>query len=84
VDCIRPHVWSDERVEFWYAQNTFIFANDEGHERHRVLNGVRANGPVSVVHPQLLAEVTKPRPPPGIRELLRELPHAVARRMRQR
>jgi SAM-dependent methyltransferase len=83
VDCIRPRIWSDERVEFWYAQNTLIFANDEGHERHPVLNGVGANGPVSVVHPQLLAKATKRRPaPPGVRELLREFPHAVARRMR--
>lgn len=84
VDCIRPLIWSDERVEFWYAQNTLIFANDEGHERHPVLKRVGANGPVSVVHPQLLAEATKPGPPPRIRELLRELPHAAARRMRQR
>jgi len=25
VDAIRPRVWQDESVEFWYAQNTLLF-----------------------------------------------------------
>lgn len=28
VDCIRREVWSDERVEWWYAQNTLLFVNE--------------------------------------------------------
>ncbi|MEM9857633.1 MAG: methyltransferase domain-containing protein [Bacteroidota bacterium] len=25
IDCIRPHVWNDEKIEMWYAQNTFVY-----------------------------------------------------------
>lgn len=38
VDCIRGEVWSDERVEWWYAQNTLLFVS---HER---LGTIAANG----------------------------------------
>ncbi len=27
VDIIRPKVWSDERIEMWYAQNTFVYVD---------------------------------------------------------
>lgn len=29
VDCIRRHVWLDERIEYWYAQNTFIYVRED-------------------------------------------------------
>lgn len=25
IDCVRPEVWEDDKVEMWYAQNTFIY-----------------------------------------------------------
>ncbi|MEO1053707.1 MAG: methyltransferase domain-containing protein [Bacteroidota bacterium] len=25
IDGIRPHVWNDEGIEMWYAQNTFVY-----------------------------------------------------------
>lgn len=28
VDCIRRDVWSDENVEWWYAQNTLLFVEE--------------------------------------------------------
>lgn len=28
VDCIRREVWGDERVEWWYAQNTLLFVEE--------------------------------------------------------
>lgn len=27
IDCIREHIWNDDDVEFWYAQNCLIFAD---------------------------------------------------------
>ena len=32
IDVIRPAVWTDERVGFWYAQNVFLYANANGLE----------------------------------------------------
>ena len=29
VDCLRRRVWNDDRVEWWYAQNTLMFATPE-------------------------------------------------------
>ncbi len=29
IDVVRPKVWDNERVEFWYAQNALIFASRE-------------------------------------------------------
>ena len=29
VDCIRPNVWNDQSVEFWYRQNILLFIKEE-------------------------------------------------------
>lgn len=28
IDCVRPHLWSEPSVEWWYAQNTLLYATD--------------------------------------------------------
>jgi SAM-dependent methyltransferase len=55
VDCLRRRTWTDDRVEWWYAQNLFLFV-----ERRRLASSERllaeANrseaAPVSLVHPR--------------------------------
>jgi hypothetical protein len=48
---LRPLVWEDARVDWWYAQNTILYeARDEPGERV-----------LPLVHPGLLAEVGRPR-----------------------
>ncbi|MBV9171892.1 MAG: methyltransferase domain-containing protein [Chloroflexi bacterium] len=34
IDAIRKEIWLDERVEWWYAQNTLLFATREALEHH--------------------------------------------------
>ncbi len=29
IDCIRPQVWQNERVDYWYAQNILLFAEQQ-------------------------------------------------------
>jgi hypothetical protein len=29
IDLVRPHVWNDPEVMPWYAQNTFLYVNEE-------------------------------------------------------
>jgi SAM-dependent methyltransferase len=90
LDLIRPEVWCDERVAFWYAQNTILYA--DAATRMRVAPNAVASGPLDVVHPRLHERThTTPAPspaPPSLSRLLRELPaassRAVKRRMRGR
>jgi SAM-dependent methyltransferase len=57
VDAIRWEHWDDERVEWWYAQNAFLYV---AHGRHFSLpapTGVSMN----VVHPAFLAGRLQPQ-----------------------
>ena len=63
-DWLRPRVWEDERVDWWYAQNTILYLRD-GAPGDRIL---------PLVHPGLLREVadpSEPAPPPPRRLLSR-------------
>jgi SAM-dependent methyltransferase len=86
VDAIRPRVWRDERVAYWYAQNTLLYA-DEVHVAALAPNA-RAPFPLDVVHPGLHVrthtEPPKPAAPPSLRRVLRELPAATRRAAAQR
>lgn len=44
-DFVRPRIWNDERVDWWYAQNTVLFSRLE-------LNVTRGVGPIDMVHPR--------------------------------
>jgi SAM-dependent methyltransferase len=37
LDPVRRHIWQDERVEWWYQQNTFLFASREALDGSAVL-----------------------------------------------
>ena len=60
-DWLRPLVWEDPQVDWWYAQITILYeARDNAGE------------PVlPLVHPGLLAEVGGPQEPPKRRRFLR-------------
>ena len=64
IDCVRPRVWSNPEVEFWYAQNTLLYAHTSVLARHEGL--ARAAGltdpeALAIVHPTLyMAKVEDP------------------------
>jgi len=29
IDCLRPEIWEDDKIEMWYAQNSFIFVKKD-------------------------------------------------------
>jgi len=88
VDCIRAHVWDDERVEAWYAQNTLVFASNQALQDHSALAEARAaTGALARVHPKVyltsvsifrerLESATDPRSM-SLRWTLRALPEVV-------
>jgi SAM-dependent methyltransferase len=58
VDCVRPAVWSDTRVDYWYAQNAILYVAKDLLDSNPALQQAHARThptQLSVVHPQLFA-----------------------------
>jgi len=87
LDVIRPVVWHDDRVAFWYAQNTLLYV-DRDHVDRLDVSTLAAPGPLDVVHPALHVRThTTPPPspaPPSLSRVLRDLPSATRRAVRRR
>ncbi|MEM8836213.1 MAG: class I SAM-dependent methyltransferase [Planctomycetota bacterium] len=57
IDAVRPRVWEDDRIAWWYRQNTIVYASDKAIEMMPVLRDARGrtrDGMLSLVHPILL------------------------------
>jgi SAM-dependent methyltransferase len=53
VDCLRPQIWENDDIGFWYRQNMLVFARPEVVDRSPTLRAERALlRPLSVVHPK--------------------------------
>lgn len=60
IDCIRPHVWNDPAVEWWYAQNTFLYVHAEARQQKVRLQTEAAGMEMQlspIIHPRLFAAV---------------------------
>ena len=88
-DIVRPAVWGDDQVAFWYAQNTMLYVE----ESHPAIVGLRertasAGRPLDVVHPALHERdhtaPKRPAAPPSFRRALRDLRGAAVRAVRDR
>jgi SAM-dependent methyltransferase len=93
VDLIRPMIWDDSDVEYWYQQNILLYCNEE-HVRHNSnLQKVSDHLSLNLVHPMtyesLLSRAHLYRSGEHLRlkETLRLLPRvtrtAVARRLKR-
>jgi hypothetical protein len=57
IDYVRPRVWDNGKVKFWYRQNALLFVSRPLIESRPVLRDERARTagrPLSMVHPKLL------------------------------
>lgn len=54
IDCIRKSIWYNDNVDFWYAQNIFIFVHFDHLESYPLLKDkyMNTNNPISIVHPK--------------------------------
>lgn len=80
IDAIRKRIWQNDAVEWWYAQNTLLFARADLLERNPALNVELDRtdlGQLSVVHPrqylylenryrEAVAVAQKAAPPSGV------------------
>ena len=48
LDIIRPEIWADQNIYFWYRQNTLVFTKKDKLQRIR-----DANNAIDIVHPEL-------------------------------
>jgi hypothetical protein len=58
IDCIRPKIWDEPGVQWWYAQNMMVYVRAD---EHVILDAARfktMEWPLDVVHPGMLAMVT--------------------------
>jgi SAM-dependent methyltransferase len=61
VDCIRPRIWHNTKVEWWYAQNMFFAVKASELVRWPRLAAAAEHGPaqpMDLVHPQLFIPST--------------------------
>jgi SAM-dependent methyltransferase len=79
LDCIRPRIWMDDQIDYWYRQNTILYVRANFLETHSELRsmGDRLGLPVlPLVHPEVYIARSRP-PTPSVADLLRALPKAV-------
>jgi SAM-dependent methyltransferase len=89
LDCIRPAVWDDADVEYYYAQNTLLYVHDRLLARSpRLQSLVTPPQGLARVHPRKWLELAAfARNQPRLmspRQLLAALPHAVRRAVARR
>jgi len=61
IDCVRPRIWQNERVCWWYAQNALLFIEEEdyhkyAHLQHSESGNNGRNCALSIVHPKLFRQ----------------------------
>jgi len=78
IDCVRPSVWQNQEVAWWYAQNTILYCERSYAAANPGLaGGVESTGkmPLAVVHPRKFQEaIWHQRLARGALELARALP----------
>lgn len=77
-DVIRPRIWSDSQVGFWFRQNLFVYAINDAARQLRSLPFVPP--PFDLVHPELWTS-RNAEPAPSIRTALVLVGRALRRRL---
>lgn len=68
VDCLRSRLWSDDRVEPWYAQNAYLYVHSDRlavDTRLREASAETGRMPLDAVHPRTLGVFSRPLNPPN-------------------
>jgi SAM-dependent methyltransferase len=71
VDAIRPRIWTDPAVGFWYAQNTILYVRPDHLPESLRLRVVDDLASLSVVHPRQFSAATEPPVPRDRRRSIR-------------
>lgn len=60
-DAIRPVIWGDRQVAWWYCQNTIVFANDAAHGKYPALAALPSTEGIALdhVHPVTYSRIVQ-------------------------
>ena len=81
IDAIRPRIWNQPEIAWWYRQNALLFASPTGLERHPKLREAARAVDAEVaplVHPELY-EAALQRSRPRLKRWLKMAPAALRR-----
>ena len=81
LDCIRPRIWMDTAIEYWYRQNTILYVRRDRLESNAKLRVIAEQQPAMVlplVHPEVYTARSQPVSL-SVGDLLRALPRAVVK-----
>lgn len=53
IDCIRPVIWNNSNIEFWYKQNIMLFINKASINNYAFLKTLPSYFGNSLIHPDL-------------------------------
>jgi hypothetical protein len=56
IDCIRPAIWEDSAIPYWYRQNMFLLVHADqlkANDRLRALYDRHGGHPMSLPHPEM-------------------------------
>ena len=86
IDCLRKKIWSNDRVEWWYAQNLLLFVRRDRLERYPLLLrelDTTELSQLSIVHPQQYLAARNPENM-AVYPLLTALPKMIQSKIRNR
>ena len=89
IDAIRPKIWYNDKVEYWYCQNIVLYVNQKAIDNyHRLMKEIKApqSYPLSIVHPRAYLEHTKAVGISNLplREIIGSLPVATSRTIKRK
>ena len=64
-DVVRPRIWRDDRVRYFYAQNSLLYVRGSETSSFPRLPEALAEPPLALVHPKLFRRVRDAFPPAG-------------------
>jgi SAM-dependent methyltransferase len=80
LDILRPRIWQDRTVDWWYRQNLFLYANDEAIATFRALQqgAERGDNDLELIYPGILYRHD------SLQGLLQDLPKLTWRAIKRR
>jgi SAM-dependent methyltransferase len=84
IDCLRKQVWNNDNVEFWYAQNIFLFTRQDILKNYPSLReefNKSKTTMISVVHPEHYLRVINDPNRWSLIKIMRSMPFLIKRAM---
>jgi SAM-dependent methyltransferase len=86
LDVLRPLIWDDASIAWWYRQNLLLFASEaalSAHERLAAAAAASPPEPLALIHPELFSGVLK-LARPRLGRWLKMMPDALSRSLSTR